>query len=285
MADPVQAQTASDLLSQTLREWGLVSLLPHLKDYLTKGYDSTTVNLYLQDTPEWKARFAGNEQRKAAGLPVLSPAQYIATEEQYSNVLKSYGLPKGFYDSHSDFNNFIGQDISPAEISQRAKVAHDQYLNAPPEQRALWNRYYGPGDAIAGILDPKVATQTIIDRGAQLDIGGAAASQGIAVSQQRAATLAQHQVTLSQAQNAYRQIAQYAPQDKAIGDRFHISPDSTGAAYGSTTNEENQLLLGNGKAAAQATVADNSEKGLFSATPGASPAAIGVSQELSATNF
>jgi hypothetical protein len=283
-APTAQPTSAADLLTNTLKEWGLSTLLPYVKDYLNKGYDSTTVNLYLQDTPQWKQRFAGNEIRKEKGLPVLSPAEYIGAEEQYSNVLKSYGLPKGFYDNHTDFVNFIGNDVSPTEVSERAKVAHDQYVAAPPEQKALWNQYYGPGDAIAGILDPNVATQVIKDRAAAVGIGGAAATQGIAVSGARAASLAQHQVTLAQAQNAYQQVAQYGQTDQAIGQRFGVQPDGT-AAYGSTTEEENRLLLGNGAEAAKATVANASERGLFTGHPGATQQSIGVSQELSATDF
>lgn len=280
-----QPNSASDLLKQTLTEWGLTTLLPYVQDYLTKGYDSTTVNLYLQSTPEWKQRFAGNETRKAQGLPVLTPAQYIATEEQYRNVLQSYGLPAGFYDSHNDFNDFIGNDISPTEISQRAKVAHDQYNNAPPEQKALWNQYFGPGDAIAGILDPKVATQIINDRAQQVQIGGAAAQQGIAVSGARAGQLQQNGVTLSQAQTAYQRISQFQHADQQIGSRFNLGADSAGNKYGSTANEEDNLLLGNGSAADQQTVANASERGLFTQSAGANTQALGVSQELAGTNF
>lgn len=274
-----QPSSASDLLKQTLQDWGLTTLLPYVQDYLTKGYDSTTINLYLQNTPEWKQRFAGNEIRKQKGLSVLSPAQYIATEEQYRNVMQSYGLPKGFYDQHSDFADFIGNDVSPAEISQRAKVAYDQYLNVPSDHRDLWNQYFGPGDAIAGILDPEKATQIIMDRGTQVGIGGAALDQGINVSGQRAAYLQQHQVTIDQARQAYAQIAQFGQADRAIGNRFGI------AGYGTQENEENRLLLNSGAAQDQAAVANASERGLFRATPGANTASLGVSQELAATEF
>lgn len=278
MAD-TQPTSASDLLRQTLTDWGLTSLLPYVQDYLTKGYDNTTINLYLQDTPEWKQRFAGNEARKAKGLPVLSPADYIATEEQYRNVLQSYGLPSGFYDQHSDFADFIGNDISPTEMSQRAKVAYDQYLNVPSDHRDLWNQYFGPGDAIAGILDPDKATQIIVDRGTQVGIGGAALDQGINVSGQRAAYLQQHQVTLQQAQQAYSQIAQFGQADKNIGNRFGVG------GYGTQENEENRLLLNNGALQDQSAVLNASERGLFRETPGANQNALGVSQELSATEF
>jgi hypothetical protein len=271
-------------MKDTLTTWGLTDLLPNLQQYLIAGYDSTTINLYLQQTPEWKTRFAGNELRKQNGLAVLTPAQYISNEEQYRNVMQSYGLPSGFYDNHSDFVNFIGNDVSPTEISQRAKIAHDQYLAAPPETKALWNQYYGMGDAIAGILDPKVATQVIADRAATVDIGGAAASQGLQVGVGRATQFQQKGVTLSQAQAAYSKIAQYAQPDAAIGNRFDLGADNQGNKYGTQANEEDQLLLNNGSAMNQAVVGNASERGLFQGHAGANTASLGVSQELAATN-
>lgn len=263
---------ASDLLKQTLTSWGLSSLLTHLTDYISSGYDADTIQLALQDTQEWKTRFAGNVIRQQKGLPVLSPAQYIATEEQYSNILQSYGLPTGFYDSHDDFNNFIGNDVSPTEVQTRAQIAHDQYLAAPPEMKQAWQSYFGnSGDAIAAILDPKVATAVIQDRANQVAIGGTAAQNGFQVTQARASAMAQHGVTLAQAQKAYQQIAQSAPVDQNIASRF-------GQSFGQD-QEENDLLLNDGAATAQRQQLYSSENALFKGGAGATAGGLGVSQE------
>lgn len=263
--------SASELLKQTLISWGLQSLLPHLQDYLKQGYDSTTINLALQDTAEWKARFAGNELRKQKGLSVLDPAQYIATEEQYRNVLQNYGLPSGFYDSHDDFNTFIGNDVSPSELQSRAQVAHDTYFSAPPEWRSLWASYgFSHGDAIASILDPNVGTQLIQDRATQVQIGGTAKQEGFNVSQARAQQFQQHGTTLAQAQRAYQQLGQYAQTDQNIAQRFGTTFDQT--------QEENDLLLGDAAAAQKRQQLYNSEQGLFSGTRGADANSLAVSQ-------
>jgi hypothetical protein len=125
-------QGAYDLLASTLKSWGLGTLLPDLKGFILGGDTSPdTLSLKLSQTTAYKQRFAGNEERRKNGLPELNPAQYIGLEEQYSNVLRSYGLPAGFYDSHKDFTDFIGKDISPSEIQTRAQIAHDQYQAAP----------------------------------------------------------------------------------------------------------------------------------------------------------
>lgn len=263
--------SASELLRQTLIAWGLQSLLPHLQDYLKQGYDSTTINLALQDTPEWKMRFAGNELRKSKGLSVLTPAQYIATEEQYRSVLQNYGLPTGFYDSHDDFNNFIGNDISPSEIQSRAQVAHDTYFSAPPEWRSMWANYgFSHGDAIASILDPNVGTQLIQDRAQQVQIGGTAKQAGFDVSQARAQQFQQHGTTLAQAQHAYNQLAQFGTTDQNIANRFGTTFDQT--------QEENDLLLGSGAAAQKRQQLYGSEQELFNGTRGTDANSLAVSQ-------
>lgn len=265
------ATNALDLLKDTLTQWGLGSLIKYAQTYVNQGYDSDTINLELQNTPEWKQRFAGNVQRAANGLPVLSPAEYIATEEQYSNVMKSYGLPAGFYDSHSDFNNFIGNDVSPTEVATRAQIAHDQYTAAPPATKALWAQYgFTKGDAIASILDPTVGTQVIQDRATQVAIGGTAAENGFQLNQQRAQAMQQHGTTLAQAQNAYQKIAQAAPTDTNIAQRFGTTFDQT--------QEENDLLLNQGDATAKRQQLYSNETALFGGHAGADSSSVGVSQ-------
>jgi hypothetical protein len=160
---------------------GLGALAKDLRNLILRGDTSPdTLSLALSQTDAYKKRFAGNELRRKAGLPELNPAEYIAVEEQYTNVLKAYGLPAGFYDKHEDFTKMIGGDLSPDELRQRAQVAHDQYIAAPAYVKSLWSQYFGTkGDALAAILDPDTATATIAARSQQVGIGGAAAQQGL----------------------------------------------------------------------------------------------------------
>lgn len=269
--NPTQ-QSALDLLTATLNSWGLGALIGDLKNLIVAGDSNPdTLSLALSQTQAYKDRFAGNAARVARGLPELTPAQYIATEEQYANILQSYGLPKGFYDQHSDFTNFIGGDISPAELQARAQVAHDQYLNAPDDVKNLWSQYFGTkGDAIAAILDPNTATQIIQDRGQQVGIGGAAIQQGFNVSQSRAQQFQQAGVTLAGAQKAYAQIAQMAPTDQQIAQRFGTTFDQA--------NEENSLLLNAAPDAQKRQVLYDSEQALFKGGSGADQNSLGVSQ-------
>lgn len=260
------------LLSDTLRQWGLTALLSDLKNLIIAGDTSPdTLSIALSQTQAYKQRFAGNEIRRANGLPELTPAQYIATEEQYKQVMQSYGLPHGFYDSHQDFTDLIGKDVSPAEIDARAKIAHDQFIAAPDYVKNEWQQYgFSKGDAIAAILDPNVATSIIQDRATQVAIGGAAAQQGLHVSQSRAQQFQQAGVTGTQAQKAYQQIGQSLPLDQQIAQRF-------GQTFGQT-QEENDLLLGDAKAGQQRQTMYAEEEALFKGRSGADAQSLGVSQ-------
>lgn len=265
-------QNIYDLMAQTLASWGLSSLGAELKNLILKGDTSPdTLSLALSQTAAYKERFAGNAIRVKNGLSELNPAQYIAMEEQYQNVLQAYGLPKGFYDGHSDFTNFIGKGISAAELQARAQVAHDQYEAAPAATKQLWQTYFGgKGDAIAAILDPNTATQVIQDRGQQVAIGGAAAAQGFGVNQKRAQQFQQAGVTLAGAQKAYSQIASSIGTDQSIAKRF-------GTTFGQA-DEENDLLLGQGDAAVKRATLYDEEKALFKGGAGSTAEGIGVSQ-------
>jgi hypothetical protein len=265
-------QSALNLLANTLNQWGLGSLVNDLKGLVIQGITSDDeLSLALSQTDAYKQRFAGNELRAKAGLPELTPAQYIGLEEQYSNILNAYGLPKGFYDSHSDFTKLIGNDISPTELQTRAQIAHDQYEAAPDYVKNLWSQYFGTkGDAIAAILDPDTATQVIQDRANQVAIGGAAAQFGFGVNQQRAQQFEQSGVTLDQARKAYQQIAQSFATDQSIAQRF-------GTTF-SQQQEENNLLLGDAQAGQKRQSLYDEEQALFKGGNSADQNTIGVSQ-------
>jgi hypothetical protein len=262
-----------DLMLATLKSWGLETLGTDLKNFIVKGDTSPdTLTLELANTDAYKKRFAGNELRKKNGLPELNPAQYLGVEEQYNNVMRAYGLPAGFYDQHEDFTKMIGNGLSPDELKTRAQAAHDQYIAAPEYVKNLWSQYFGnsPGDAIAAILDPTVATAVIQDRANQVGIGGAGAQFGLAVSGARAKEFSQAGVTLSGAQKAYQQIAASIGQDQSIAKRF-------GQQFGQQ-DEENDLLLGDAQAGMKRRGLYNQEEALFRGSSGLDQSSIGAKQ-------
>ena len=106
---PTPPVDAFKLVQQAFANLGLGDLSKVIQDYLVQGYSEEEIKLLLPETHEYKQRFKANEERKKKGLRVLSPAEYIATENSYRSVLRNYGLPKGFYDSQDDYQKFLGQ--------------------------------------------------------------------------------------------------------------------------------------------------------------------------------
>jgi hypothetical protein len=48
-------------LSQIFESYGLSALAPKIKEFVQQGFTPDTVTLKLQETPEYKQRFAGND--------------------------------------------------------------------------------------------------------------------------------------------------------------------------------------------------------------------------------
>jgi hypothetical protein len=214
-------RNAYEALNQQFNEYGLGTLAPKIFDFIQKGYNADTISLLLQDTPEFKQRFAGNEDRRKAGLPVLSPAEYLSTESSYRQIMQQAGLPPGFYDQPSDFRNFIGKDVSPTEIKQRTDLAVQNSTLANSATKEALKRMYGIDEngIAAYFLDPERAAPLLQKQAAAAAIGGEALKRGLALSQ-NLEEYAGAGVTASQAAQAYTQIATNLPAYQQIAHQY-----------------------------------------------------------------
>lgn len=239
-----------EYLSQIFNSYGLGSLAPRIKDYVQQGYTPDTVTLKLQESPEYQTRFAGNTARKKAGLPVLSPAEYLATESAYKQTMRTAGLPAGFYDNPDDFSTFIGVDVSPAELKQRVDIAAQTIEGADPFFKQQLKQYYNvnDGDMIAYALDPNRAL-SLIERQAQAaQFGGEAARQGIGIGKTMAETYAGMGVTQEQARQGFEQVATILPEAQRLS---AITPgvapvgleETTSAVFGGEQSAEQKKRL------------------------------------------
>jgi hypothetical protein len=224
-ADPFSKLTGPDrdaaiALTNLFASFGLASLAPRIIEFIKNGYSADTISIMLQDTPEYKQRFKANEDRKAKGLPVLSPAEYIATETAYRQTLEKWGLPKGFYDSTDDFRSFLANDMSPVELDQRAQEASDFMNQASADDMAYYRQFYTSGDLVAFALDPKRAAPLVGKAFQASRIGGAAQSQGIGIGQTTAEQLANLGVTDDQARAGFGQIAQVQGTVNTLGNIY-----------------------------------------------------------------
>lgn len=155
-------RSAASALITLFGNYGLQSLAGRIIEFVKQGFSADTMTVMLEETPEYKKRFAANDARVKAGLPKLSPSEYLATERQYRQVMTQAGFPKGFYDQTSDFQKYLENDQSPAELSDRVKAWQEL---AQSDQTALdeLRRLYGMNvnDAAAYAMDPKRALPLI----------------------------------------------------------------------------------------------------------------------------
>src|SRR5512134_2701459 len=130
-------------LQSVLDMYGLGSLTEWARQQLIGGALEDQIIQELRQRPEWAARFPGMAQRRQAGLPAISPNEYIAMERQYAQMMRNAGLPQGFYDQVSDFATWIGRDVSVAEGAERVKLAEDATYTWPQDVRDELTRLYG----------------------------------------------------------------------------------------------------------------------------------------------
>jgi hypothetical protein len=203
-------ESAFDLMMGMLKEYGLDSLSGVLQGLILGGdTDPNLLQLKLQDTQEWKTRFAGNEILKQNGLPVLSVGEYLSVERSYAQVLHNYGLPSGFYDDPADFAKFIGGSVSPSELQQRAQSFADIANREDPAITAqLQSMGMNKGDILAYIMDPDRAMPLVQKKYQQTLLGGAARRAGVVANNDYLGHLADIGVTEQQAAQGYGMIGE-----------------------------------------------------------------------------
>ena len=219
-ADKIAKQTSAyDLLDAELTPLGLGSLLTDIKDLIGSNTSPSEFAIKLRNTPAYQQRFSANNARIAAGLRALTPAEYIALEDQYQNVMRNYGLPASYYTKDATgkqpgFDKFLAGDVSATELEDRIMTAQNRVINANPEVAAALKQFYPDitnGDILAYTLDPTQGLEQIKRKVTAAEIGGAAMAQGLTTGVSRAEELAAAGINKAQATAGYIEIAQIAP--------------------------------------------------------------------------
>lgn len=262
-------------LESLFKGFGLESLAGKIYGYVKNGYSSDTISILLQDTPEYKQRFAANDARVKAGLPVLSPADYINTENAYRQILNQSGLPSGFYDSNSDFTDWISKDVSPTEVKSRVDLATQATALANPFYKQALNQMgIDDGHMAAYFLDPQKSLPLLQKAASTAAIGGAALEQGLTFNQSYAEQLATAGITAAQARQGFGQVAQELNTMQTLGNIY-------GQQYTQQTGAE--AVFGTSAAASSERAGlIAQERGAFGGAAGG--AAAGLSQSKSPTS-
>jgi hypothetical protein len=269
--------SAFNILRMEFEQYGLGSLVTDIKDLLMNNTPPSEFGLRLRGTDAYKDRFKANEARIAAGLAALSPAEYVALEDQYQNIMRNYGLPASYYTKtttgkQAGFEKFIAGDVSATELENRIITAQDRVINANPEVAAALKGFYPDitnGDILAYTLDPQNALKDIQRKVTVAEIGGAATQAGLTTGISRAEQLAAAGITKARAQEGFQTVAQVAPRGSQLAEIYKEQP------YGQTQAEQEVFgLTGSVEAQKQRKKLAGLEQAAFGAKSGAAQGAL-----------
>jgi len=212
-------------MADRFNKYGLTGLANKIKELAISGATEATITLQLMETPEYQQRFAANADRIKKGLATLTPAEYVNVEDSYRQVLRAYGLKQ--FDNDAYVRQFIANDMSPTELSNRVVTAVQRVQNADPAIVSQLKQYYGIGapDMVAYVLDPEQQFQKIERQIAASEIGVAAGRQGLTAGVSVAEQLAAQGVTQAEAQKGYATIADILPTAEKLSDIYGTTLD------------------------------------------------------------
>lgn len=275
---PAPLPAGSAQLQNTLAQFGLTGLGNFITQKVKAGESLDQIMLEIRATPEYQARFPAMQQLAQQGR-AISEQQYVDLENQYQGILRSAGLPSGFYDTPQDFANLITNQVSPSELSSRVQQYATVAYNSPPEVKQQLEDLYGitPGELTAYFIDPNNALPLIQQRVASAQAAGQAQISGFGqLTRTQADELGQAGVTADAARSGFQQLGMESQ-------LMHGLPGE-GAPDISTDQQLSAQFLGNAQAAltiknrALARVAAFQDAAGF--LESADKGAVGLGQEL-----
>ena len=270
--------SAFNILRMEFEQYGLGSLVTDIKDLLINNTPTSEFGLRLRGTKAYQDRFKGNEARIAAGLSALSPAEYVALEDQYQTIMRNAGLPSSYYTKDKTgrqpgFEKFIGGDVSALELEDRISTAQKRVLNANPEVTSALKQFYPDitnGDILAYTLDPAQGLESIKRKVTAAEIGGAALSQtGLTTSLARAEQLQRYGVDKAAATSGYSTIGAGLQRGSELASIYGESPYTQ-----ATAEEEIFNIPGAAKAREKRQKVTGLEKAAFGGQSGLTGGAL-----------
>lgn len=222
----IATQNAADALTSLFNQYGLGSLSGEIVKLAQQGLGNDSITLQLQQSDVYKQRFKANDTRVKNGMNALSPAEYIATESAYRQIMSNAGLPVGFYDSQEDFTNFIAKDISPTELQNRVSAATEAIQQAPASTLNYAKQWYGVGDLVAYALDPDKASSLVEARLKAAEAGALAQQNGTTVSQGLAEQIGYQNPTFAQLQQGFGQVGQEVDTATKLGQIYGLDTNA-----------------------------------------------------------
>jgi hypothetical protein len=223
-----ERQSAFDVLRAEMDALGLGALVEPLRGLIQKDVGAAEFAIQLRQSEAYKNRFIANEGRLKKGLRVLTPGEYLRVEDAYRQTLRTYGLKQ--FDNDQYVRQFIENDISAKELSDRVSTAVQRVQNADPAISRTLRDYYGIGqtDLVAYVLDPNQQLQKIERQVAAAEIGTVARRQGLEAGVTVSEQLAAQGISQAQAQKGYATIADILPTSEKLSQIYGTTLEGYG---------------------------------------------------------
>lgn len=130
----VQQQDAFARIQTVLDQYGISGLGDWLWGEIKANNPESQIMLDLQNQPAFQARFPGMKALQAAGLPAITPAQYLATENAYKRNLAELGFDTKSL-SPADFVPLFTSNLDPTEMKNRLDVFNAISTTFAPHMR------------------------------------------------------------------------------------------------------------------------------------------------------
>ena len=230
---------AFEELGLILKGWGLEALADTYGRLMAMGktagqamtilkYDKTIDPVTNQPyNAAYAKRFAGNAARVAAGMNAYDEATYLQVENAYEETLRRYGLSNMISPdravNQAKFADYMGKGIAPTEFADRIQTVADEVINADANVKAQFKAFYPSitdADLVAYFLDPKQTMPVLQTKVRAAEIGGAATSQDLGITEARAMELGKFGVTRKDAITGFSQVAEALPTGKKLSDIY-----------------------------------------------------------------
>jgi hypothetical protein len=240
---------ARNTIKAVLATYGLDELSEVLYANYTSGLvditDPRALIYSIREQPVYQKRFAANAARMKKGLTELSPSEYIGLEDTFRQLLRSNGLPAGFYDQPEDFTKFIEGDVSPQELQTRVQEGYAVVAEADPTVKRQMQELYGvtEGQLAAYFLDPERTAPLLKSQARAAQIGARALEQGgIQLSSTLAEDLARRGFTEQQAMAGFTEVGRYGELTQQFGGEAALTTEqAVGAAFGTDVRAQQEL--------------------------------------------
>lgn len=199
--------SAIAIIERTLAEFGLSSLARQAWNLYLKYGSFDRVMEDIRTSPEYNARFPYMQALRKKGR-AITEAQAIETERSYIQIMRSFGLPRGFYDQPDDFRAMIEGEVAPTELRDRVAMAADLVMRLPSDVRTNFERFYGIGASglIAYYIDPNRAQPLLEQQFMSAQLASSAGRARFALTRPEAETLTARGITPEVAEDRFGQL-------------------------------------------------------------------------------